>query len=150
MRDLQQMKQLKLTQKNCGTRIAVGLHGDTQSITERFNSFWNHGATDGELHWLTDGNAYFWTTEKDLKKAVFNATLFELWNKRPELEEDDKQAESEAIAKRITTDRLAKIENNPKLLNFNKAVSIANLDCYAMGSITAEKPDSDYSNRETL
>ena len=150
MRDLQQMKQLKLTQKNCGTRIAVGLHGDNKSITERFNSFWNHGATDGELHWLTDGNAYFWTTEKDLKKAVFNATLFELWNKRPELEEDDKQAEAEAIAKRITTDRLAKIENNPKLISFTRAVSIANLDCYAMGSITAEKPDSDYSNRESL
>jgi len=150
MRDLQQMKQVKLTQKNCGSRLAVGLHGDNKSITERFNSFWNHGATDGELHWLTDGNAYFWTTEKDLEKAVFNAALFELWNKRPELEEDDKQAEAEAIAKRITTDRLAKIENNPKLINFTRAVSIANLDCYAMGSITAEKPDSDYSNRETL
>ena len=150
MRDLQQMKQVKLTQKNCGSRLAVGLHGDNKSITERFNSFWNHGATDGELHWLTDGNAYFWTTEKDLEKAVFNATLFELWNKRPELEEDDKQAEAEAIAKRITTDRLAKIENNPKLISFTRAVSIANLDCYAMGSITAEKPDSDYSNRESL
>jgi hypothetical protein len=150
MRDLQQMKQLKLTQKNCGSRLAVGLHGDKKSITERFNSFWNHGATDGELHWLTNGNAYFWTTEKDLEKAVFNATLFELWNKRPELEEDDKQAEAEAIAKRIAKERLTKIENNPKLLNFNKAVSIANLDCYAMGSITAERPDSDYQNRETL
>ena len=88
--------------------------------------------------------------QKDLEKAVLNATLFELWNKNPELEEDDRQTEAEVIAKRITKDRLAKIENNPQLLNFNKAVSIANLDCYAMGSITAEKPDTDYSNRESL
>ena len=141
---------LKLTQKNCGSRIAVGLHGEENDILDRFNSFWNHGATNGELQWLTDGNAYFWTTKKDLKKALVNATLFELWNKHPELEEDDKEAEALAIAKRIAKDRLAKIENNPQLLNFNKQVSIANLDCYAMGSIKAEKPDNDYSNRETL
>jgi hypothetical protein len=141
---------LKLTQKNCGSRIAVGLHGEENDILDRFNSFWNHGATKGELQWLTEGNAYFWTTEKDLEKALVNATLFELWNKHPELEEDDKEVEALAIAKRIAKERLTKIENNPKLLNFNKAVSIANLDCYAMGSITAERPDSDYQNRETL
>jgi hypothetical protein len=150
MRQLKQMRELKLTQKNCGSRIAVGLHGDKQSITERFYSFWNHGATDGELHWLTEGNAYFWTTEKDLKKAILNATLFELWNKNPELEEDDKQAEVEVIAKRIAKDRLAKIENNPQLLNFNKAVSVENIGFHSIGTITAEKPDTDYANRESL
>jgi len=141
---------LKLTQKNCGSRIAVGLHGEENDILDRFNSFWNHGATSGELHKLTDGNAYFWTTEKELKKAILNATLFELWNKYPELEEDDKQEEAETLAKRIAKDRFAKIENNPKLLNLGKQVSIANLDCYAMGSITAERPDSDYQNRESI
>ena len=90
------------------------------------------------------------TTQKDLKKALVSATLFELWNKHPELEEDDKEAEALAIAKRIAKERFAKIENNPQLLNFNKQVSIANLDCYAMGSIKAEKPDSDYQNRESI
>ena len=141
---------LKLTQKNQGSRIAVGLHGEENDILDRFNSFWNHGATSGELHWQTAGNAYFWTTEKDLKKAILNATLFELWNNHPEMEEDDREAEALTIAKRIAKDRLAKIENNPKLLNFSKQVSIANLDCYAMGSIKAEKPDTDYANRESL
>ena len=141
---------LKLTQKNCGSRIAVGLHGEENDILDRFNSFWNHGATKGELQWLTEGNAYFWTTQKDLKKALVSATLFELWNKHPELEEDDKEVEALAIAKRIAKERLSKIENNPQLLNFNKQVSIANLDCYAMGSIKAEKPDSDYQNRESI
>ena len=141
---------LKLTQKNCGSRIAVGLHGEENDILDRFNSFWNHGATSGELHWLTDGNAYFWTTEKDLEKAILNATLFELWNKHPELEEDDKEAEALALAKGIAKNRLAKIENNPKLLNFNKRVSIINLDCYSLGTIKAERPDTDYGNRETL
>jgi len=142
---------LKLTQKNCGSRIAVGLHGEENDILDRFNSFWNHGATSGELHWLTDGNAYFWTTEKDLKKAVINSTLFELWNKHPELEENDGCfGEALTIAKRIAKGRLEKIENNPKLLNFNKQVSVANLDCYALGTIRAEKPDCDYQNRETL
>ena len=141
---------LKLTKKNQGSQIAVGLHGEENDILDRFNSFWNHGATSGELHWQTAGNAYFWTTEKHLEKAILNATLFELWNNHPEMEEDDREAEALTIAKRIAKDRLAKIENNPKLLNFSKQVSIANLDCYAMGSIKAEKPDTDYANRESL
>ena len=141
---------LKLTQKNCGSRIAVGLHGEENDILDRFNSFWNHGATSGELHWLTDGNAYFWTNEKDLKKAILNATLFELWNKHPELEENDREAEALTLAESIAANRHAKIENNPKLLNFDKQVSIANIDYFCMGTIRAEKPDSDYSNRESL
>ena len=141
---------LKLTQKNCGSRIAVGLRGEKNDILDRFNSFWNHGATSGKLQWQTDDNAYFWTTKSDLKKAILNATLFELWNKHPELEEDNKAAEALTIAKRITKDRLAEIENNPQLLNFNKQVSVENIGYHAIGSIKAEKPDNDYSNRETL
>ena len=125
---------LNITKKKCGTSTAVGLHGDNDSITERFNSFWNHGATDGELHWLSDGNAYFWTTEEKLEKAVFNATLFELWNKRPELEEDDKQEEAETLAKAFTNERLARIQNNPSLVKFVKKVSVENLDCHNIGS----------------
>ena len=141
---------LNITKKKCGTSTAVGLHGDNDSITERFNSFWNHGATDGELHWLSDGNAYFWTTEEKLEKAVFNATLFELWNKRPELEEDDKQEEAETLAKAFTNERLARIQNSPSLVKFVKKVSVENLDCHNIGSIRAERPDNDYSNRESL
>ena len=132
---------LKLTQKNQGSRIAVGLHGEENDILDRFNSFWNHGATSGELHWQTAGNAYFWTTEKDLKKAILNATLFELWNNHPEMEEDDREAEALTIAK---------IENNPKLLTFNKAVSVENIGFHSIGTIKAEKPDTDYANRESL
>jgi hypothetical protein len=141
---------LKLTQKNCGSRIAVGLHGEENDILDRFNSFWNHGATSGKLHWLTDGNAYFWTTEEDLKKAVINATLFEILNKYPEIEENNEEHIAEAQARDIAAHRLAQIENNPKLLNFDKQVSIANIDYFCMGTIRAEKPDCDYSNRETL
>ena len=141
---------LNITKKKCGTSTAVGLHGDNDSITERFNSFWNHGATDGKLYWVHDHRAYFWTTEEKLEKAVFNATLFELWNKRPELEEDDKQEEAEALAQRFTNERLARIQNNPSLVKFVKKVSIENLDCHNIGSIKAERPDNDYSNRESL
>ena len=65
------MKNTKLSYQDCGTAgWAVLIEGDASDIENRFNSFWNHGATDGELHWLTEGNAYFWTTEKDLKKAI--------------------------------------------------------------------------------
>ena len=85
-----------------------------------------------------------------MEKAVFNATLFELWNKRPELEEDDKQEEAETLAKAFTNERLARIQNNPSLVKFVKKVSVENLDCHNIGSIKAERPDNDYSNRESL
>jgi hypothetical protein len=110
---------IKLYKQNCGSKIAVGIEGDEQGITERFNSFWNHGATDGEFHWQTLTRGYFWTTEEKLKKAIFNATLFELWNKYPEMEDDEPTSESQA--RDIAAHRFTTIENKPDLVSFATA-----------------------------
>ena len=107
---------VKLYQQNCGSKIAVGIEGNEQDVTDRFNSFWNHGATDGEFHWQTLTRGYFWTTTEKLKKAIFNATLFELWNKHPEME-DDEQA-SERLAQPIADARFEAVENKPDLVSF--------------------------------
>ena len=110
---------VKLYQQNCGSKIAVGIEGDEKSVTERFNSFWNHGATDGEFHWQTLTRGYFWTTTEKLKKAIFNATLFELWNQHPEMEDDE--SASEALAQPIADLRFEAIENKPDLVSFGTA-----------------------------
>jgi len=107
---------VKLYQQNCGSKIAVGIEGNEKDVTDRFNSFWNHGATDGEFHWQTLTRGYFWTTTEKLKKAIFNATLFELWNKHPEME-DDEQA-SERLAHPIADERFEAVENKPDLVSF--------------------------------
>ena len=58
-------------------------------MNERFYSFWNHGATSGELHWEMDLTAYFWTTPKKLLKALTNARLFKMLNDADQLREND-------------------------------------------------------------
>ena len=108
---------MKLILQRLGTVWLIGIETDNHEERQaQYWSLWNHGATSGELHWLTDGNAYFWTTEKDLKKAVINATLFELWNKHPEME-DDEQA-SERLAHPIADERFEAVENKPDLVSF--------------------------------
>ena len=115
----------KLYQQNCGSRIAVGIEGNEQDVTERFNSFWNHGATDGEFHWQTLTRGYFWTTTEKLKKAIVNATLFELLNKYPDKfkgckgKKNGKQQRGALLAAReIAAERFNTIENKPDLVSF--------------------------------
>jgi len=111
---------VKLYQQNCGSKIAVGIEGNEKDVTDRFNSFWNHGATDGEFHWQTLTRGYFWTTAEKLKKAIFNATLFELWNKHPEMEDDEPA--SEALAHTIADERFERVENKPDLVSFTRNI----------------------------
>ena len=84
------MTEIKL-QKH-GRDVAVSVFGDSESeIEQRYWSFWNHGATRGELKWNHDRtNAYFWVSRKGkasgmdrLKKAMVNICLFEILNKDP-------------------------------------------------------------------
>ena len=109
---------IKLYKQNCGSQVAVGIEGDEQGVTERFNSFWNHGATDGEFHWQTLARGYFWTTSEKLKKAIFNATLFEILNKYPEFEENNEEHIAEGQARDIAAHRFEAIENMPDLVSF--------------------------------
>ncbi len=73
----------RLLLQDCGSRIAVGITGDTETeITDRFNSFFNHQATDGDFHWITEGVCgYFWTDQFRFMRALVVAALYEIINK---------------------------------------------------------------------
>jgi hypothetical protein len=81
----------EVTYQDHGTVIAVFIKGDNeQDVNERFWSFWNHGATSGEFHWVEGkGNGYFWTTPAKLLKALEGAALFKLLGDSDELREHD-------------------------------------------------------------
>ena len=82
------MTEIKYSKK--GTTWAIEIQGDSElEINERFYSFWNHGATDGEFHWLNEFRGYFWTDEKRFKKALENIFLFKMLNESDELREQD-------------------------------------------------------------
>ena len=82
------MTEIKYSKK--GTTWAIEIQGDSElEINERFYSFWNPGATDGEFHWLNEFRGYFWTDEKRFKKALENIFLFKMLNESDELREQD-------------------------------------------------------------
>lgn len=74
--------------QNFGTIIGVFLTSENiPAIDQRYWSFFNHGATRGELEWWSEKTALFWvnsskqaTAEQKFKKALTNAALFEILN----------------------------------------------------------------------
>ena len=79
---------MKLYYQDCGTYIAVAIESDNpEEIELQYNSFYNHSATDGELHYMSDRFAYIWTDEERLKKYFLNSSLAKLLNIAKNIEE---------------------------------------------------------------
>ena len=75
---------VKLYIEKHGTAIAIGIKADsTKEILEQFNSFWNHGATGGELIWKDWDFAFFWTTPAQLETYLVNSSLHRVLNENP-------------------------------------------------------------------
>ena len=88
---LRTMTEIKYSRK--GTAWAVEIQGDShEEIQQRFYSFWNHGATDGEFHWFNEFRGYFWTDEERFLKSLQNIFLFKL------LQDMDNQGEAALAA----------------------------------------------------
>jgi len=144
-----------LSYQNCGEFWAIFLKGqDVEKIEQSFNSFWNHGATSGKLHWLSDYLGYFWATEKTLKKALVNQNLFRMLNDADEMREQDPDGWAHSC-KGIKggflprAQELADEQFNSLMGKHERAISSnASTDYYSLGTISAERPDSDYQNRE--
>jgi hypothetical protein len=65
-----------------GDHIAVFIDAKEKiDIERRYYSFWNHGATNGELHWVHSERAYFWTKHHKFKRALVWIVLFRVLNK---------------------------------------------------------------------
>lgn len=126
-----------ITYQNCGTNWIVFIDGEThEEIEQHFFSFWNWNATSGELAWLTEGRARFWTTKERMQSYFENICLMELIDSRPN---DFKGKKFGAFpeAKRLASERLASLKAE-KVLTFG-----TNDEPYELGVISAEKPDED-------
>ncbi len=76
---------IKLSYVDYGSYVQVRVEGDNHTETEqKFNSFWNHGATSREADWIEDYIAEFWTTKTKLMKAFTNSNLFKILNATPD------------------------------------------------------------------
>ena len=54
--------------------------GQDETVEAWFNSFWNHGATKGELEKIVEGTGAFLTTRKKFMRALVDIHLFILLN----------------------------------------------------------------------
>jgi len=147
----------ELSYQNCGEFWAVFLKSqDVEKIEQSYNSFWNHGATSGKLHFLCDTFGYFWTTEATLKKALVNQNLFRMLNESDEMREQDPEGWTHCCKglKGGFLPRAAELaqEQFDSLMEKHQRAISSNPsgEFFTMGTIKAEKPDSDYSNREFI
>ena len=137
----------EVTYQDHGTVIAVFIKGDTeQDVNERFWSFWNHGATQGEFHWVEgENNGYFWTTPDKLKLSLERAAFHKLLNDNPDWE---KVAVSAFIS--AQHDLAEAWYNSIEKKSGQLAIGSAdisdpdNYGTYSLGTIKAESP-TDYS-----
>ena len=129
------MNNVNIEYQDCGTSLCVVLEGNDKDIETRFNSFWNHGATKGELKWTTSTRAYFWTTEERFRKALTNGVLFYVLNNYPN---KFKGVKGGALpnARKIGSRRFDNIPRKAQLVKYNTQG-----EEYGMGTITAEFND---------
>jgi len=81
---------MKLYYQDCGTYIAIAIESDNpEEIELQYNSFYNYGATDGELHYMSDRFAYIWTDEKRMNKYFVTSSLYKMLNDSDQLREHD-------------------------------------------------------------
>ena len=78
-----------------GRSWAVGIESDDpEEIKSQDYSWYNHGAYNGKLHFLSERFAYIWTNEAKMKKYFYNSSLAFYLNKY-----DDKAKFAERAAR---------------------------------------------------
>jgi hypothetical protein len=63
----------KLVVQNFGSNIAIGIISEDPEMI--FNTFWNWGATTGEMNLDSSKFGWFWTQPKRFEKTVLNIML---------------------------------------------------------------------------
>lgn len=82
------LQNVQINVQDFGSSFGVFLVAqDKEAINQRFYSFWNHQATNGELEWWSDTTAFFWiagtknqTPEEKLLIYLARAGLSEILN----------------------------------------------------------------------
>ena len=128
--------------QKCGTNWRVILQGYAHDIETKHWSFFNHGATKTELEWETETCAHFWSTPSRILKALQQARLFSLWNKANLVGDEPEAEQYVAIADEEAKQEFNELEPLPSFKPFRR-VSVENLDTHSLGTVRAEKLDSD-------
>jgi hypothetical protein len=130
------MKQnLKISYQTFGENNAYLLEGSIKQINHFFNSIYNWEGTNGKLHDMGNGKAfYFYAQPEAVLQAMTKVALYALCNK---IKAKGLKGGLLALAKQKAQDKFDSFKEGRFL-----RTSIST-DVFNLGSITAEKP-SDY------
>lgn len=127
--------QITITIQPFGNISAFLLEGTKTQIDNFHNAMYNYAATNGELHDMGNGKAfYFYAQPKAVLEAMTKVALYALCNK---IQAKGMKGGLLALAKQKAQIKFDSIKEGRFLRTAEAS------DTYALGSITAEKP-SDY------
>jgi len=137
----------KLEYQDFGTKIIVAITGERDDVEADHWGFFNVNATDAGLHhfgearihWLTPSTAQFYTTRERLLAGMELRALNKLLNESADGYKGTKGG-ALADAKQMAQEWFDSMERVTDIIKKNVTDTV-----YSMGTISAEKPDSDFS-----
>ena len=135
------------------TKIIVAITGAPEDVEADYWGFFNSNATDAGLHhfgearvhWVTPTTAQFYTTRERLMNGLELRSINKLLQDNPDAYDSDEDENLLRDAKQMAQEWCDSMERVTDIIKKNVRDTV-----YNMGTITAEKPDSDYGNRESL
>ena len=135
------------------TKIIVAITGARDDVEADYWGFFNTNATDAGLHhfgearvhWITPTTAQFYTTRERLMNGLELRSINKLLQDNPDAYDSDEDENLLRDAKQMAQEWFDSMERVTDIIKKNVRETV-----YNMGTITAEKPDSDYGNRETV
>ena len=135
------------------TKIIVAITGAREDVEADYWGFFNTNATDAGLHhfgearvhWVTPTTAQFYTTRERLMNGLELRSINKLLQDNPDAYDSDEDENLLRDAKQMAQEWFDSMERVTDIIKKNVRETV-----YNMGTITAERPDSDYGNRESL
>ena len=135
------------------TKIIVAITGAPEDVEADYWGFFNTNATDAGLHhfgearvhWVTPTTAQFYTTRERLMNGLELRSINKLLQDNPDAYDSDEDENLLRAAKQMAQEWFDSMERVTDIIKKNVRDTV-----YNMGTITAERPDSDYGNRESL
>lgn len=135
------------------TKIIVAITGARDDVEADYWGFFNTNATDAGLHhfgearvhWITPTTAQFYTTRERLMNGLELRSINKLLQDNPDAYDSDEDENLLRDAKQMAQEWFDSMERVTDIIKKNVRDTV-----YNMGTITAERPDSDYGNRETV
>jgi hypothetical protein len=122
--------------QNLGAHWVIGIKGKQDEIEQFHNRVYNWGGTNGELQWMSNDFAYFWITLEKLERVMFKYVMNSLSDKLGK-----KFIGAKGGLKAVAMNRVKNTIDNISNEHFVRTAQVE--DIYSLGTISAEKLDTD-------